>query len=489
MHSIILIVDGAELSRPPIAETLAGFGYRPVGASTGREASGPANVTPPDLVLLGTMLPDVSGFEACRCLRRCRCLAGVPIVMLGIPQDRALRIHGLEAGADSFLCKPIDSGELVGHVKALTHPAQSRRLQEGRARFALLLERIPDALVCVTPTGAIRLVNPAAGRLLGIRNAEQLVGRNIFSLLPREENERFGAWFARPLPPGSEVGRFETRFLSEDGTVHPVILNAVASGTEAEPELLLLARDITEETRIREALQRRTEELEEMRLRLDSLTRQSLRAQENERRHLARELHDELGQALTAVRLQLLTAVREENADRKVQIAQEAVKELESTLQWVRNLSSSLRPAMLDDFGLIPALRWFLDRQGKAANLEWRLTACGMEGKVPLEIETIGFRVAQEAVTNVVRHAGARHLAIRIRRCKTALTLTIRDDGTGFSVPEVMARAARGERLGIRGMQERVALAGGSLRFRSSPGCGTTVAVLLPLGGAAQDRA
>jgi signal transduction histidine kinase len=152
----------------------------------------------------------------------------------------------------------------------------------------------------------------------------------------------------------------------------------------------------------------------------------------------------------------------------------------------VRDLSLDLRPAMLDDLGLVSALRWYLDLQAKRVGYKARLAADTNDVRISPAIEIAAFRVAQEALTNVARHARARRVNVRLRVRDGALRLVIRDDGGGFDADAILRRGRRGEGLGLLGMRERAALLGGQVMIRSAPGRGTEVRLLIPLEQAAQ---
>jgi two-component system sensor histidine kinase UhpB len=157
------------------------------------------------------------------------------------------------------------------------------------------------------------------------------------------------------------------------------------------------------------------------------------------------------------------------------------VDTIQSTLERVRQLSLSLRPPQLDDLGLAAALRSHLDRQARMAGLASHFDAAGAPHDVPPDTETACFRVAQEAITNVLRHAHARNLWVRLYDDAGRLALSVRDDGAGFDV-----RAVRG--LGLAGMEERTALVGGSLELRAAPGQGTVVLAMFPVLRALTER-
>lgn len=216
---------------------------------------------------------------------------------------------------------------------------------------------------------------------------------------------------------------------------------------------------------------RRALELSQERLR--ALSRRLLEVQEAERGRLARDLHDDVGQALTALKIQLESLARADGAI--APRVQECVETTRHTLERVRQLSLSLRPLQLDDLGLVAALRSHLDRQASIGGLTPHFAAAEAPHGVPADVETACFRVAQEAINNVLRHAQAQNLWLRLFTAGGRLALSVRDDGRGFELDAARRRGAAGASLGLVGMEERVALAGGTLDLRSSSGQGTVL--------------
>jgi signal transduction histidine kinase len=159
----------------------------------------------------------------------------------------------------------------------------------------------------------------------------------------------------------------------------------------------------------------------------------------------------------------------------------DSVSLIDRVLQQVRTLSLDLRPALLDDLGLAPALNWLLHRQAERAGFVARFSADQADARLPSDLETTCFRVAQEALTNIVRYARARSVSVELERGAAELRLAVRDDGVGFDVAAARARAARGQSSGLLGMQERVDLLGGQMRIESAPGQGAAIFVWLPL--------
>jgi signal transduction histidine kinase len=230
-----------------------------------------------------------------------------------------------------------------------------------------------------------------------------------------------------------------------------------------------------------EALEQRERERAHASQKLHFLSHRLVEVQENERRQIARELHDEIGQSLTAAEMNLQAALRSPGADSLERRLEESIHAVELVLEQVHDLSLNLRPSMLDDLGLEPALRWYTHRQAALAGLEAEFRAERLEERLDAIIETECFRVAQEAMTNIVRHAGARTLAVDLRRVDGRLHLRVRDDGVGFDVAALRERAVQGASLGLLSMEERATLAGGGLEFRSAPGRGTEVHAWFPI--------
>lgn len=215
--------------------------------------------------------------------------------------------------------------------------------------------------------------------------------------------------------------------------------------------------------------------------RLQTLSGKLIEAQEIERRHLARELHDEIGQALTAVKINLQTLQHSPDKNKIASSVQDSISIVEVALQQVRSLSLDLRPSLLDDLGLVAALRWYVDRQSQRGKITGELIVEPLEIKLLPNLETTCFRIVQEALTNIVRHAKAQKVTVELRQQETQLQLIIRDDGIGFDVQAARKRATQGGSLGLLGMEERVLLVGGQINIKSVHQCGSEVHVILPL--------
>jgi two-component system sensor histidine kinase UhpB len=211
---------------------------------------------------------------------------------------------------------------------------------------------------------------------------------------------------------------------------------------------------------------------------LHRLSGEILQAQEEERQRVARELHDETAQALTSLLVRLRLLERAQHPDEARQHVQELRQLTAQALAEVRRLALELRPQILDDLGLGAALGWRVDEVNASSHTHATLQLVGVASRLPRHIELVLYRVAQEALTNVVRHAQANHVHLTLKREGEAITLEIQDDGIGFDANALQTRASRS--LGLMGMRERVALIGGSLAIESQQGQGTRLLARVP---------
>ena len=226
--------------------------------------------------------------------------------------------------------------------------------------------------------------------------------------------------------------------------------------------------------------QEKEERLREAYGNLRALTRRLEAAKEDERRRIARELHDEMGQALTAAKITIDLAERAAGGGLGGREMEGAASLIDRIIDRARDLSLDLRPPLLDERGLGPALRGYLEAQSRRSGMAIAVEAPDDLGRLPSELEIAVFRIVQEAVTNALRHAGASRIEVRVGRAEDRVELVVRDDGGGFDVNAAFARAAAGRHLGLLGIRERIEMLGGQVEFRSSPGQGAEIRATLP---------
>lgn len=211
---------------------------------------------------------------------------------------------------------------------------------------------------------------------------------------------------------------------------------------------------------------------------LENVSRQLIEAQEAERRYFASELHDEIGQTLTALKINVEAVLQEISHHLQPRLL-ESVRLIDGTIDQVRNLCLDLRPSQLDDLGVVPTLEWYVDRQQLRTGMTIHLSATPFARQTPM-IETTCFRVVQEALTNVVRHAHTQEAWVQLLPRDDKLELVIYDHGVGFDLEAMRARALQGRSSGILGMEKRVRLSGGKFELTTRPNQGVRIRVVLP---------
>jgi PAS domain S-box-containing protein len=251
----------------------------------------------------------------------------------------------------------------------------------------------------------------------------------------------------------SVVTRERRRFTSDDQRLLELVAGRVAPAIDRVNLLDLAHRD---------------------RQRLEALSRQLVTLQEEERRRVARELHDDIGQLLTALKLALET---------RMPASLEPERVVQDLIARVRDISISLRPPMLEDLGLHPALRWHFERFTGLTGVRVEFSQAGLDRRFPPEVETAAFRIVQEALTNVARHAATPSASVTVDVNGGRVHLRVEDRGNGFDPQE----AAPGRCNGLTGMRERVSLLAGRFSIRSAPGEGTIVSAEIPIGSRAQE--
>ena len=345
--------------------------------------------------------------------------------------------------------------------------AIAEQLRVSEERYRDLFENATDAILVQDMEGRITAANKACVKLTGYRR-EELLGMKFTQLLAEE---------SVPIAKGMEhrcrIGEtfdqtYELHLVKKDGTKAIIELaprcitsNGQAIGLEH------IARDVTEQRRIQES----------MRFYVSQITR----AQEDERKRIARELHDETAQALVVLsrRLDGLLTARKRLPESITRRLEELRQLTDSILEGVRRFSQDLRPPMLDDLGLVPTLEGLTDSMAQDG-IRAEMSVLGNQRRLSPEEELVIFRIAQEALNNVKRHSQASQVAITLEFSDDRVKLTVSDDGQGFELPERIGDLAERGKLGLLGMHERARLLGGTLTVRSKPGEGTTIIMDVP---------
>lgn len=237
------------------------------------------------------------------------------------------------------------------------------------------------------------------------------------------------------------------------------------------------------------ALDSLVNQLEERNLQLRALSERAINAQEDERKSIAQSLHDDTGQALSTLiinleRLENHLPTNESEIKSKLMSARQLAT---TTLEELRKIVYGLRPTILDDLGLIPAIRWYARSQLETSGVQVKLIAPEETLRLSSHLSTILFRITQEAINNIVRHAEAKTAQIKLSQSNGNIHLYVHDDGQGFDVAQIEEQAPRFQKLGLLGIRERAELIGGQVTIDSEPGCGTQLYVSVPI-NASQEK-
>jgi PAS domain S-box-containing protein len=372
--------------------------------------------------------------------------------------------------------------------------AAERRLRESEERFRLLVGSVKDyAIFMLNPAGQVISWNEGAERIKGYKK-EEIIGRHISVFYTAEELQRGEP--QNNLSLARRYGRFEIEGerVRKDGSVFwaDVVLNAIYDTKGELMGFAKVTRDITERKKLELQLQQFNKELEEQVKRKTSELTDSYQdirqlashlqdVREEERASIAREIHDELGQQLTGLKMDLSWIAKRKTVQEDIEAKQKAViilNLLDTAIKTVRKIATDLRPSILDDLGLIAAIEWQSEEFERRSGITTEFKSTIPELKYSSGIAIGLFRICQESLTNVARHAEASKICISLQEHDNEkILLKIQDNGRGFEVRKIGDKKT----LGLLGMRERTLMMGGEFRIESDSGKGTTLFVTVPL--------
>jgi two-component system CheB/CheR fusion protein len=398
----------------------------------------------------------------------------------------------------------------VGMAVDITERKHAERFfRESDARLGLMMESVEDyAIMMLDAEGHIEMWNPGAERVFGY-TAQEVTGQYIAIIFTPEDRRR--EMPLKEMETARDKGRAadERWHMRKDGTRFYVsgVLTPLRDADGAVTGYVKIARDLTEQQRAEEELRRANDELEvrvrertfelakvneslrdEITDRIQTekdrvrLLRQIVRAQEDERRRIARDIHDQVGQQMTALRLNLAALDQGLSGDGKLRVKLDQTKTIAERLDAdVDFLAWELRPAALDDIGLAEAMGTFVREWSNHSGVEAQFHTSGLDKeRLSPETETNLYRIMQEALNNTMKYAQARHVDVLLERRDNQVVLIVEDDGVGFN-PEKEASADGDKGMGLIGMRERAALVGGNLQIESKPKGGTTIFARMPV--------
>jgi signal transduction histidine kinase/FixJ family two-component response regulator len=498
----ILLADDNVDMREYVERLLQGS-YEIVAVGDGQAALENARQRCPDLVLADVMMPRLDGCELLRELRADEHLKSVPVILLSARAGEESRIEGLKAGADDYLAKPFSARELLARVASHLALAKERArvenvLRDSEERFRALVNATSYVVYRMNPDwsemrqlegrGFIsdsgkptadwlkEYIHPDDRELVLRTLREAVRTKSIFQLehRARRTDGSLGWTYSRAVPLFDGNGKIIEWFGAASD---------VTDRKEAEEKYRQLAQTLDAEVRARtRELEQGNAEILRQSEKLRELSWRLLRAQDEERRHIARELHDSAGQTLTVLGMNLAQLVQKAGrtapelaAD--AEVTQEMVQQLHRD---IRTTSYLLHPPLLDESGLHSALTWYVQGLVERSGLQIILEISEDFGRLPRDMELVVFRLVQECLANIHRHSGSKTAIIRIAREEGRIAVDIRDTGKGMSAERLTEIQSGGSGVGICGMRERLRQFNGEMRM-DSDSSGTRILVAIPL--------
>jgi PAS domain S-box-containing protein len=517
----ILLVDDHEPVRRGVRSLLSSHSDWLVcgEAVDGLDAIEKAKALRPNVVLMDISMPRMNGLDATQVLRRDMPDSKIVIVSQNDPAIACRQ--ATEVDAAGYVAKSSLSDDLVPTIEKVisrepkngSHPMSATasswlpgEAEDRLQHLAAIVDSSDDGIISKNLDGVITSWNKAAERLFGY-SAEEAVGRHITLIIPSDRRHEEAMILDR-LKRGERVEHFETVRVRKDGGMRDVSLT-ISPVKDSQGRVIgasKIARDITAQKRAEQTLreneqrlraltdaleaqvrartmelERRNREVLHQSQKLRELSHRLIRIQDDERRHIARELHDSAGQILAALGMNLATVVRNAKLDAPelARLAEESEQMVRELSQEIRTTSYLLHPPLLDECGLSESLLWYIRGLKERSGLEVTLAIPDDFGRLTPEMELVIFRIVQECLTNVHRHSGSRVAAIEIKRGSGNITLSVQDEGSGIPSAKLLEIESQGGGVGIRGMRERVLQCGGKMALQSGAK-GTKISVSFP---------
>lgn len=436
----------------------------------------------PSIILADFTLPQFNGREALHLLRRSNG-SDTPFIFVTGTLGEELAIDLLKEGATDYVLKT--------GLKRLG-PAVDRALREQRSarekkqaeqahlqaleRYRQVVENATDVVYSLNADGYFTYANQAGLRLSEYSMGE-LWGFHYIDLVVPAHRERVRRHYLRQYLSATPTSTIQFPFTAKGGRIRWLEASGALILEDGEFRgVHVIARDITEQKASQAELLSTTESLHALAARLQSV-------REEEQTRIARAVHDDLGQALTALKMDLVwmeKKMRDASAAGNVLGTKITAMQslIDDTIRSVRRIASELRPAVLDDLGLVAAIEWQLSEFSGRTGIKTAFQKASGDGRLDRDRASALFRILQEALTNIVRHSSATHVRVGLEDRSDTVIMEIRDNGRGISREDI----GRRDSLGVLGMKERALMFGGSVEIQGKPGKGTSVTVRIPVG-------
>jgi len=439
-------------------------------ANSGNQALGCLKKEHYDVLVTDIRMPDINGLELLNQSKNIQ--ADLQSIVITGHGDLDNAIKALQMGVINYIKKPISLEVLHYSIqKGIEKRELTNRLKKSEEKYRILAEAIIDMIIMYDVSGNIIYVNSAGLRALGY-TPKNLIKMNIIELVPPAFHDYFKNRLDESNPVSDENIFQELDLIHKKGTLIPVeIGTSIIRDDNSVNAVLIVARDVSER-RMAE------EEIRSTNLQLRNLSAHLQSVREEERTTIAREVHDELGQALTAMKMEISWIGKQltEKQDKLQERTTSMTSLIDSTIQTVKRICSELRPTLLDDLGLAAAIEWQAEEFQRRTGVDCFVTIIPDELQLDSNLSITIYRIVQEALTNVARHSKAKKVTIKLHLLIDELTLIISDDGIGMKTEKL----EKPNSFGLIGIRERVLSWGGDVSFSNNNGA--VVKVVIPGG-------
>lgn len=450
----------------------------------------------PDLILLDILMPGLDGYETCKCLKEITSTKHIPIIMISaLGQDPAERTKGLNSGADAFISKPFDHAELRAQINVALRikevedllrkrneslefdiKSQSSFLHDQEERFLQISEHAREFYWEVNVNNIITYISPVVENTFDINPLDVIGKKSFFELFTHTNNSFLEVFQERESFHDEEIQmnhKGERIWLSVSGFSF-YTPKGIPAGKRG------MCFDITRRKTAEDALKDNLRKIEEYQVRLKRLNSEMTLIEENERRRIAENLHDSLGQTLSMAYMQLSsidTGEIQPNHKNRIDYVSSL---LNQAVEESRRLTYDLSPPILYELGLFPAIRWKLEQVKKEHEIDFTFHAVDSDFKLPKEYDVFLYRTVCEIVQNTVKHANATKITVENYISDQKLHIEVEDNGKGFNTNYIIKNDNQGG-FGLLSIKERVDSISGSFYIYSQLGKGTKTKVIIPL--------
>ncbi|MCK4406712.1 MAG: response regulator [Bacteroidales bacterium] len=474
----ILAIDDNKLNLKLIKSTLNYYipDCRVLIAQSGEEGIKIAKEELPDTILLDIYMPEMDGFEVCRILKEVKITRHIPIILISaIVNDSKSIIKGLNIGADAFITKPIDPAELSAQVKVMLRIKQAEdNLKKESEKYRIMTETLPDAVTTINLKGEITYISPITIDIFGFDNHTEIIGRNAIRALVPEQRDTARKAMAVVLKEGM-IKDVEFRFIKNDGTEFTGELSAsLIKNDKGEPiEFIIITKNITDR-KIAE------NEILAYQKKLKTLNSELTSAEEKERRKIAVNLHDVLGQTLSIAHIKLSSLSNIKLPPKVERIIGESSELIHAAITESRSLTYDLSPPILYELGLIPAIKWRLEQIEENFGIVTNFKSSENRLDINNDTRILLYRIICELLINIIKHANADLIGVKISKDQKYFYFSVIDNGQGFNYQPKTKLAKQGG-FGLFSINERLDSIQGQLVIESEKEKGTKAMVIIPI--------